>query len=277
MNLKPNTLMICALFAWAAAAQAGLPLAPTITYGLIRDEYGQPLLGGAQVTLVKVALPETVCAQHNIAGLIQPGINYRLSLELENAAPLWRPYAALVGDPMQIVVKVGGVAQPLTPTPYFDAPAAGTARRVDFATGVDSDGDGLPDAWEELMVLWSDGFFTSIHDINPLDDSDGDGMNNRDEYLAGTLPYLATDFFAITAMATEHAPDRLALTFPTSDTRTYHILVSDRLDAPSWSPAPSSANAEDAVGFRTYQGDGRSITVYVEMAPGPAFFRIGVN
>ena len=201
MNFTPKTLLASAAFAFAAASQAGLPLAPTITYGLVRDEYGQPLASGAQVTLVKVAETNIVCAQHDINGQFQPGVNYRLSLEMESALPLWRPYAALVGTPMQIVVTVGGVVKPLTPTPFFDAPSPGSARRVDFATAVDADGDGLPDAWEELMVVWSDGFFKTIHDINPLDDSDGDTMNNRDEYLANTLPFLKTDLFAITAMA----------------------------------------------------------------------------
>ena len=277
MKIITKPLLLSAALALAIVAQAGLPLAPTITYGMIRDEFGQPLNSGTQVKLVKVADPNLVCAQYDVNGQFQPGVNYRLSLELEDAMPLWRAYAALVGTPMQIIVTVGGKVQPLTPTPYFNAPAPGVARRVDFSTAVDSDGDGLPDAWEELMVAWSEGFFTSILDINPLDDSDGDGMNNRDEYLAGTLPFLKTDIFAITAMATQPASGRLSLTFPTSDTRTYHLLVSDSLDAPTWSPVQSSATAEGDLSYRTYKGTGRTLTVYVGKADGHAFYRIGAD
>ncbi|MDD2598331.1 MAG: hypothetical protein PHO37_03775 [Kiritimatiellae bacterium] len=270
-------LVFGALALWCVVAEAGFPMPPTITYGLIRNEYGQPLLSGAQVSLVRVAEPGTICAQHNVNGLILSGVNYRLSLELESTAPLSRPNAALVGTPMQIIVTINGVVQPLTPTPYFNAPDAGTARRVDFATAVDSDGDGLPDAWEELVVIWSEGVFTSIHDINPLDDPDNDGMNNRDEYLAGTLPFLKTDIFAITALATEPASDRLALTFSTSEDRTYHIMVSESLDSPTWSPAPSAATKGGDISYRTYQGTGRTATVYVEKTSGQAFYRIGAN
>lgn len=270
--------MLSFLSAFAGVAQAGLPLAPTVTYGLIRDEYGQPLSGSADVLLVKEATPDTACASMTIDGLLAFGVNYRLSLELEDlTSPLVRPYAANVGTAMRVIVKIGGVEQPLTPTPTFSAPAAGVARRVDFATATDADGDGLPDAWEELMVAWSDGLFTSIRDIRPDDDSDKDGMTNLQEYLAGTFPFLRTDLFSITQTANVPGTGRMALTFATSDTRTYHILSADRLDSPVWSPTQSSATPDGELLYQTYPGTGRTVTVYVDASRTAAFFRIGAN
>src|SRR6185436_348007 len=54
-----------------------------------------------------------------------------------------------------------------------------------FANVKDSDNDGMPDVWEGTnsfnMNLASDA----------TGDADGDGLNNRDEFLAGTNPHLA--------------------------------------------------------------------------------------
>ncbi len=44
----------------------------------------------------------------------------------------------------------------------------------------DADGDGLPDAWEQL-------YFKSLS-ANPNDDPDGDGLTNAEEFAAGTDP-----------------------------------------------------------------------------------------
>ncbi len=47
---------------------------------------------------------------------------------------------------------------------------------------LDADGDGMPDAWERLHALsWQDA-------SDATGDADGDGLSNRDEFLAGTSP-----------------------------------------------------------------------------------------
>jgi hypothetical protein len=59
----------------------------------------------------------------------------------------------------------------------------GRVERVDLALStlpLDSDGNGLADAWEEL-------YFGGIG-VDPNVDWDGDGMNNLREYRAGTNP-----------------------------------------------------------------------------------------
>ena len=127
------------------------------------------------------------------------------------------------------------------------------------------------------MVAWSDGLFNSIRDIRPGDDSDNDGMTNLQEYLAGTFPFLSTDLFAITQAASVPGSRRLALTFATSDTRTYHILSADRLDSPVWSPTPSAAAPDGELRYKTYPGTGRTLTVYVDASRSLAFFRIAAN
>lgn len=61
--------------------------------------------------------------------------------------------------------------------------ARGRVERVDLEISIvlqDSNGNGLPDAWEIL-------FFGGIG-VDPSADPDGDGLNNGDEYKAGTNP-----------------------------------------------------------------------------------------
>lgn len=63
------------------------------------------------------------------------------------------------------------------------------------AAGADTEGgtgDGLPDAWEQQIIdADPNDAITSIADVLPGDDFDGDGITNRDEYLFGSNPTLA--------------------------------------------------------------------------------------
>ncbi|MBN1676799.1 MAG: Ig-like domain-containing protein, partial [Kiritimatiellae bacterium] len=52
----------------------------------------------------------------------------------------------------------------------------------------DSDGDSLPDSWEQQIIAASGGSLTSVWQVLPADDFDGDGVSNVAEYLAGTDP-----------------------------------------------------------------------------------------
>ncbi|MGN0856831.1 MAG: hypothetical protein ACI4QJ_05475 [Candidatus Spyradenecus sp.] len=78
----------------------------------------------------------------------------------------------------------------MTPSAWATAEAAGisaafVARTVERA--VDSDGDALPDAWEQAM-----GLDPAVADGEA--DPDGDGRTNREEFNAGTHPLVAEDW-----------------------------------------------------------------------------------
>lgn len=70
-----------------------------------------------------------------------------------------------------------GVRLFLTPTPLESLPA--------FAAAADTDNDGMPNSWENAHFLNPNSAADASTDI------DGDGLRNRDEYLAGTNPRLA--------------------------------------------------------------------------------------
>lgn len=90
----------------------------------------------------------------------------------------------------------------------------------------DSDNDGLPDSWEQ-----ENGTLVFVADAD--DDPDGDGLTNREEFLAGTHPNDATSVLKFTEIATLN--DSVVLQFLAISNRTYSLLYKPALDAATWS------------------------------------------
>jgi hypothetical protein len=93
-------------------------------------------------------------------------------------------------------------------------------------TLADSDTDGTPDDWESTYGFAPD---------NPADaqlDSDGDGLSNRAEYLAGTNPTNALSYLRIDSLSVGSGA---MISFGTVSNRAYTVQFSDRLGGGSWS------------------------------------------
>ncbi|MBL9173101.1 MAG: hypothetical protein JNL10_06170, partial [Verrucomicrobiales bacterium] len=90
--------------------------------------------------------------------------------------------------------------------------------------GLDTDGDGMPDAWE------------LAHGLDPQEsdadlDSDGDGYSNGQEYLAGTDPGKASSRLMLEAV---QGADGLKLSFLARAGRSYTVLGRDALSGGAW-------------------------------------------
>ena len=97
--------------------------------------------------------------------------------------------------------------------------------------GPDSDGDGIPDAWELQ-------FAPNLGVLNGPGDNDGDGLSNAEEWVADTNPLDPNDALRITGIVKANAPAPTTLTWTSKPTRQYYVRSHPNLEVPQ--PWPDS-------------------------------------
>jgi hypothetical protein len=251
-----------------------------IIEGVVRDAYGQPLtLPSARILL------ETVSGK-TVTGRVTPemgrGLNYALTIPMDAGvtAEEYRPTALQPLVPFRLKVRIGNTTYlPIEMTANYATlgqPAQRT--RLDLTLGEDSDGDGLPDAWELVLTQQLGGRLT-LADIRPEDDLDGDGLTNLQEYLAGTYAYDPAHGILLDLVRLQ--PGRATLEFTVVRGRTYTVLAGS--DVTEWSPVPFQIPGAPDGPVREYRAqDVRLLRVEVavpedEPAAGQRFFKLRVQ
>jgi hypothetical protein len=270
---RPCFLLAAVLL--GATARAYPPAPDHVLYGTVRDELGRPLAAGSAVVIVSTAAGEI--ARTPIARGTEPGANYqvRLPVDLGSMGVAYKPTALLPTSPFTIRVLMGGVVYlPIEVSrvgPTLGQP--GKRTHLDLTLGVDSDNDGIPDAWERALIERdSSGRLRTLADVKPGDDLDGDGLTNLQEYLIGTYALDRVDGLALEVLAVENS--RARLRFTTVPGRVYTLRSSTNLN--EWSPQPFALSAAADVNQPSYSG--REVTVLEVWVPlpvgGTAFFRL---
>jgi len=223
------------------ALEAYPPAPPHELFGMVRDQWGNPLnVSGAKVFL------ETTNSAGVIIGVFpidEPGINYRLRVPMDAGitSDLYKPTALKASFPFRLRVKIGQTTylpiEMALSSPRIGQPAQST--RLDLTLGEDSDGDGLPDAWERALIAALGGNLT-LADIRPNDDSDGDGISNLQEYLSGTYAFDPTEGFSLSLVGFTGTGSVLEL-LAIRD-RTYTIETSK--DLQQWTPVQFRVTAD---------------------------------
>lgn len=126
-------------------------------------------------------------------------------------------------------------------------------------SAVDADGDGVPDAWEQR-------FFGGIG-AGALDDPDGDGISNRDEFLGGTDPLNAASATRIVRVQMEEGD--VCLFFTSVTGKAYRIECAEEMISGRWTPVVEHISGNGGIVEARHRADGgaRNLFYRVRVLP----------
>src|ERR1051326_2154537 len=210
----------------ASSILHAFPPAPHhLIYGVVRDEYGTPVVSSAAQVLLQT--PTGTSVKSSILPGIAPGINYELEVPMDAGltSDPYEPQALKTSAPFKIFVIIGPTTNlPIQMTGNFALLGQpGQMTRMDLTLGIDSNADGLRDAWE-LAFLAVLGSNLSLSDLRPGMDLANDGLTLQQEYLVGAFPFDPGDSFALHLLGF-NGPSPL-LQFTSMTGRSYSIFGS---------------------------------------------------
>lgn len=252
----------------ALTTVVAFPPAPHhLIFGQVRDEWGNPLtVENAEVILESASGAKT---RSLIVPRLKPGVNYQLEVPMDSGLrnDLYKPTALKPAVPFKIRVRIGQTLflpiQMVATTAVLGEP--GKSTRIDLTLGEDSDGDGLPDAWERALIAQTGGG-RGLADVKPGDDSDRDGLSNLEEYTAGTYAFDERNGFSLKIDAIRGQAAVLKFTAVTG--RSYSIHASD--DLVTWSQISFRMTSDATAGFERSVYSATGVTPVEVEAPLPA-------
>lgn len=244
--MKPVYLISSLLLLLNASAWA-FPPAPDATYfGSVRDERGRPLDTAEGEVIVMGTTAEIT--RSPIDSSRGRGVNYSVHMPMDGNTITGLYQVSALRPTLPFTIKV--VIRNKTYVPIqmtgqtWVAPKSGQRVRLDLSLGIDSDGDGLPDSWEQGLIDSDEsGKLAGLADVKPGDDLDGDGLSNLQEYQIGTYALDRLDGLAMEIDGIENGKARLR--FAVVAGRTYRIKSSPTLG--EWSDESFAISATAAV------------------------------
>lgn len=207
------------------------PAPPHTLFGTLRNEFGSMITRTDAMVIFQADNGVTI--ETRVIPGLATGINYEILIPMDAgiAPDLYRPNALRPQVPFQLKVIIDSqVYLPIEMSgSYHNLGKPAESTRLDLTLGLDSDGDGLPDAWQDMVAAMHGGGLSRA-DITASGDVDGDGMSNYDEYIAGTYAWDAMDYMSLQIV--EKVGSRSVLEFLAIDGRTYFIEAS--VDLREW-------------------------------------------
>lgn len=275
MKLTGIPMALLAVALCLPVARAFPPAQDIYIYGMVKDQYGTPLLNkGDQVVLQTVSGVQ-------VSAFIEPGlaigVNYLLDVPMD-AGTTPQPYVAnalTAGTSFKLFVVVGTTTNlPLEMTGgYLGLGSPATQIMQNLTLGADSNGDGIPDQWEQVFLA-EIGLNIPLSAINPNKDYTGDGRTLRQEYLLGNYPFNPADDFSVQIISQNAGSAVLGFTSMLG--RSYKAYGS--ADLKNWTPLAFTIPASGSTVMTSYYSPSiqplKIQTVQPTNAPAMLFFRL---
>lgn len=278
---QPRFLVYFLFSLLCACVSRAFPPAPHYTiYGIVRDQVGATLsVEGADIVLLR---GNEEIGRTPVLPQLRDDLNYELTIRVDQnrtASRIYTDRAIAAQGVYSLVVEMNGKKfYPIEVSGTLRAGKGGERVRLDLNLGVDTDGDGLPDAWEEWQLYQAglrpgpNGWDLSLIDRNG--DFDGDGVSNYDEYVAGTFAGDATERFELRIRGRNSTT--VEFEFFAITGKVYSIEESS--DLKTWAAIPFST-AKDAAKAKIYRAPAVDILPAYVSAPGTSarFYRLSVR
>jgi len=279
-----NAILIsCCVLLWGISTVRAFPPAPYYTlYGTVRDQVGQAVTAeGAVLILLKGGV---AIGRAPINSAFRLNQNYELAMRIDHnrsGTTFYTDKAVASQSLFSLVVEMNGAFfYPIEVTGNLTAGKGGERVRLDLNLGEDSDGDGLPDVWEQWQ-LYQAGYLPDgngvwpIHLITRDGDFDNDGQSNLFEYIAGTFAGDATERFALEIK--EKLPASVRFEFYGIIGKTYSLESSP--DAQTWTRIAFSIGAPAAGSLSHTATDVGILSAFTASAAGASkeIYRLSVR
>ncbi|MDP1580669.1 MAG: hypothetical protein Q8M02_10340 [Candidatus Didemnitutus sp.] len=233
------------------------PPAPFFTlFGTVRDEQGQTLrVDGAVVVFYRNGVE---VLRQTIVERVESDQNYqiRLRMDMQRAGTIrYSDIATASGTSFSLAVLIHNIPYyPIEMSVSRTVGSPGERVRLDLTLGIDSDGDGIPDAWEQSQ-LFAAGIMPGPNgwDLSQIDrngDFDGDGVSNWAEYIAGTFATDPTDYLSLRIVEKSSAVVRLR--FFSIFGKVYSLEAST--DLQNWAPVSHYLRSPDPSEYSSSAG-----------------------
>jgi hypothetical protein len=184
LALFPGLLAVCYFLGIPTQAVASLTAPDNVIYGLAAMGTNEITASQTEFAIEARRTNGLVVARYRMGDQTDIGNFYQLSIPVEETAPAVSPCSLMLAEPFILVLTSNSI--PLA-TKALAIVERGSIQRLDFgALAV------TPLSGYELWAL--------VHGLNlssQADDSDGDGISNLQEFIAGTSPTNASSLFLL--------------------------------------------------------------------------------